>query len=209
MPKSKPQNTPKDPRVAYVPGDPPPSIATIPRPPLGFDPKTLPNLRGVKPRASELNHLPDALEELRAFDDYAQVFGRTAPTYDALLKTLERAEGWSVMRLALAQWDAFCSVQEGLAWRFARRDLARLRPAFELAEESDTMLAQTHPKLAALTSAMKVIIGKAVATKKANKQAVAEGREPLRGKKLKAARRAAEREALVEETKKKAAAKKK
>jgi len=141
-------------------------------------------------------NLGQVVKDLAAFTDYAQVFGSLAPPRDQVITTLDRAQQWSAMRVALARWDRFCAIQEGMSWKSSRLVLKRLRPAFDLAVKADPTLASTQVGLALLLGAMKAIVRKGASTKQANRQAVAEGREPLRGKRLRAARRAAN-EALV------------
>ena len=108
------------------------------------------------------------------------------------------------MRVELARWDEFCAHMVGITWRSSRRELAKLRTAFELANVATPDLLTAHPNLSMLMRAMLTIIRKGAATKKANQQAVREGREPLRGT-LRAARKAAEKAAYAEQQKKEAA----
>jgi hypothetical protein len=206
MPAPK-QSPPSPPSTNAQGGDeaswyPIPPLSSIPKPPPGY-PKNAAKLRGVKPRQLELVNLAQVVAELRAFDGYAEVFGAIAPPRDGLIQSLDAAQKWSAMRVAIADWDDFCATQEGLSWQDVRAHLKQLRPAFDLALVRNANLQLEHVSLAHLLGAMKAIVRKGVATKAANKKAVEEGREPVRGKKLKAARRAEEKAALAAQLKKK------
>ena len=85
------------------------------------------------------------------------------------------------MRTASSAWDVYGQAQEGICWTVMRAAMASLKPAFALAAERDPSLPAKYPGLAALLGVKKAIAHKAVSTKRANKKAVAEGRQPTHG----------------------------
>ena len=160
----------------------PPADAKIPMPPAGFVPTNAGEYRGVTPRKAELAVLPDVLEELNRFTDFAEVFGKTTPPIALVRQLFDAATGWSSMRAKASAWDLYCKTQEGLAWRDARALMDRMRPAFELAVTTDATVATRNPGLARLLSAAKTTAQKGAATRKANKALVQEGKAATHGK---------------------------
>ena len=173
---------------------PPPLDAKIPVPPSGAATPNGGNYRSFVPRATELAALPAAVDDLKRFTSFAQVFGVTGLQYTQVLQAFTVGNQWSTMRKETAAWDAFCATQEGIAWATIRALMDRMRPVFEIAAVGDQALASTFPSFAALFSAKKAIAQKAVATKRLNKAAVARGEAPIHGvvgkRRLKAANRA-------------------
>ncbi len=147
------------------------------------------------PRDAELRALPNALRDLTKFTNYTQVLGDTAPPYAQILQALIAANAWSSMRTASFAWDAFCGAQEGIAWTTLRAQMVRLQPSFELAAGGPANVQTIYAGLAALLGAKKVIARKGASTRKMNKKAEAEGREPTHGKVGKSRKRAAEKAA--------------
>ncbi len=174
----------------------PPADAKIPPVPAGFVGTTA-TLRGVKPRVRELNEMTQALIELRAFAGYDALFGATAPEREQLIANMEAARQWSVMRVRLADWDAVCATYEQLAWVTMRSEMKRLRPAFDLAAANKPSLTRPFSTLASFLHAMSEIGRKAVASRRANKAAAAEGKPPVRGRQAKAMERTRGKEALA------------
>jgi hypothetical protein len=177
----------------------PPPPAPDPRfvPPAGFVPDNTMDFRGVLPRTSELVALPIALGDLSKFADYTEVMGSKAPSIDQVQESFAVTNQWSSARTTADAWDKYARTQEGVAWSLLRAILARMGPAFQLAVESDPSLAATYPGLTTLLGAKKAIAHKGVATKKANKKNVAEGKAPTHGKVGKKATKAAQKAALV------------
>jgi hypothetical protein len=163
----------------------PPPDAKIPAPPQGFVPTHGHDYRGLLPKKTELAVLPDVVVELRASADFNQLFGKTIPPLATVLQTLDAAQQWSSMRAKSSEWDLYCRTQEGLAWKDTRALIASMKPAFDLAVSVDATIAGRYPSLAHLLSAGTAIAKRAVATKKANKKLVAEGKAPTKGVKAK------------------------
>jgi hypothetical protein len=174
----------------------PPAAANIPAVPPAFA-NVVPNLRGVKPRAAEIEAMKGAVEELRALTEYGVLFGRTAPSHDVVVRSFERAASWSTMRIAIEKWDRYCRAREERSWRDARKHMARLRPAYKLLSQQGDETSTALTRTGRLLSAMSEIAQRGVSSRKANQQALAEGKAPVRGKQAKRARRAAERAALA------------
>lgn len=161
--------------------NPPPATANIPAPPPGFVPPKGLGPRSSKPRAAELVVMPAAVVELKNFVDYVGTVGKTAPPQADVVSTFDSASQWAIMRKASALWDKYCAVQEGVAFIAVRGQMATLRPAFDLALKADPTLAVKYPNLATFLGAKAAIAKKAVATKAANKAAVAKGLPPTHG----------------------------
>jgi len=174
----------------------PPEDLHLPPLPPGFVPSTS-TLRGVKPRRTELTVLKQVLRELRRFSNYDQLFGATAPDYASLVTNVDAALQWSSMRVALANWDLVCASYEQMSWVSMRREMKRLRPAFDLAAKNTPELTTRFVGLTHFLRAMSEIGRKGVASRRANKAAEAEGKPPVRGRRAKAAQRKQEKAALA------------
>jgi len=166
--------------MAYL--TPPPKNALIPPVPSNFVPESGADYRGITPKKAELVTLPLAVDDLRKFTNYGLVVGATAPPYDEILSTFAVTNEWSSMRTASSAWDVYGQAQEGICWTVMRAAMASLKPSFALAAQRDPSLPAKYPGLAALLGVKKAIAHKAVSTKRANKKAVAEGKEPTHGK---------------------------
>jgi hypothetical protein len=177
--------------------NPPPAAAEIPVPPDGFTATDGSEYRGVLPKATQLAVLGGAIQELGRFVDYAQIFGRAAPSIGSMVQSFDAANQWSLMRVRTITWEGYCLQQEGLAWIDVRRLMDKLQPLFELAIASDASVGTEFPMLVKLFGAQRAIAQKGAATRKANRKAVAEGKAPVKGKVGKRRQRAAERAALI------------
>jgi len=104
---------------------------------------------------------------------------------------------WSSMRLATSEWDEYCVLQEGYAWRAIRATLLRLEQAFLLAAQANPQLVATYPGLSSLLGAKKVIAQKAASTRRLNKAAKANGQPETHGVVGKQRQRKAEKAALA------------
>jgi hypothetical protein len=177
---------------AYLP--PPPANAVIPVPPSGTSSPNGANYTAFLPRSTEEAALVNAVADLRKCTNFSTLFGATALPYAQVLQAFDVGNQWTTMRNQTAAWDAYCQTQEGMCWQTIRAMMDRLRPAFDLAVTGDATIASTMPGLATLLGARKAIAAKAVATKKANKAAIARGEAPTHGKvgkrRLKAAQKA-------------------
>jgi hypothetical protein len=173
----------------------PPSDVHIPS--FEYAPATPGEFKNVLPRASELTALAQALKDLAAFKGYQQMLGTTAPTYAEVVQALTIGAQWTSTRQVASRWDGYCVVQEGIAWRAIRLIMAELVPLFTLAAKANPKLLTQYPGLASLLGAKKAIAAKAVSTKRANKQAKAEGKPPVHGAVGKRNQRKAEKAALA------------
>jgi hypothetical protein len=181
--------------------DPPPPDATILSVPQGFVPVDITNFRGILPKAQQLAVLAGAVNELKDFPDYADVFGKTAPPYAAVVQAFAIASEWSALRKKIDAYDLYATTEEALAWKEVHDYMARMQPAFELAVKSDASVASLRPSLARLFGAAKEIGKKAAAARKANAQLKAEGKLPTKGKTGKRRRRVAAEALLAAATK--------
>jgi hypothetical protein len=193
-PTVAPPATATAPAASSVFLQPPPADAKIPTPPAGTNAPNGSNYRPFLPRSTEVAALANAVTDLRKCTNFATLFGATALPYAQVLQAFDVGNQWTTMRIETAAWDAFCQTQEGICWQTIRVMMDRLGPAFELAVTGDATVASTMPGLAALLGAKKAIAQKAVATKKANKAAVARGEAPVHGvvgkRRLRAAQKA-------------------
>ncbi len=176
---------------------PPPDKDIIPVPPDGFTATNGAEYRGVLPKTTQLAVLSGVVQELGRFSDYASVLGRTAPPLESILQSFGAANQWSLMRVRTIAWEEYCLQQEGLAWVDIRRLMAKLQPLFELASASDASIGTRFPMMVKLFNAQRVIAKKAVATRKANRKAIAEGKPPVKGKVGARRQRMAQRAALI------------
>jgi hypothetical protein len=189
-----PPPTPDSPILFLAP---PPADANIPSVPDGFEPTTGAAYRGIQPRTSELVALPIAIGDLARFGNYAAVIGATAPPLDEVRQVFEVTNEWSTIRNASTAWDLYSRDQEGIAWRAMRSTMDRLKPAFELAAKTNPSIATTYPGLASLLGAKAVSAQKGAATRKRNRESVAEGKVPTHGIAAKARQKAAAKAALA------------
>jgi hypothetical protein len=136
----------------------------LPPVPSSFDKKLRGTSRGVAPRKLELAEMPDAIDDLRSFADYQEAFGKTVPEHERVLASLQTAFAWTMMRERLKKWDRYAIWAEGFAWRRLRRDMARLRPAFELMARAKNFEA-AHAGLADFLRAMGGVAKKGVVTR--------------------------------------------
>lgn len=189
------------PEVAAAPAtpavsvSPPPAGASIPAPPTTYAPATPGEFKNVVPRQSELAALPQAIKDLGAFSDYAQILGAVAPPQAQVVQSFQIGGQWLTMRQATSNWDGYCVLQEGYAWQTIRAQIALLGPAFALATQADATLVTKYPGLAALLGAKKSIAQKGASTRRLNKEAQAKGELPTHGvvgkKRLRKAQKAA------------------
>ena len=176
----------------------PPADANIPIPPVDFLPGVGGNLRGVKPRVSELATIDTALAELRGFNDWDAVFGKTVISRDILIDIFETASEWSSMRIVLEKWDVYCAFEERNSWQRMRGSMAPLRAVIDLAAATKPKLVERLPYLRMFLGTMSEAGHKAVASRRANQAAEAEGKPPVKGRRAKVAKKAALRQALAE-----------
>ena len=95
----------------------PPPKVKVPAPPAGFIPPSAADYRGFRPKRAELAVVPDAVMELKAFSNYAAVFGMTAPPVDHVASALDGASKWSTLLAASTEWMNFVKAGEGMAWK--------------------------------------------------------------------------------------------
>jgi hypothetical protein len=174
-----PAPAPQPPAPILVPL--PPATANIPDPPPGFVPVKGGFGRGVKPRKAEMAVMPDATSELRAFVDYAGTLGKFVPSQAEAIQTFDASTQWSIMRVRSRAWDKYAGNEEGVAWVATRSAMVRMKPAWDLAAQTDPGLATRYPKLATLFGAKKTIAQKGVVSRTANKKAVAAGQPATHG----------------------------
>jgi hypothetical protein len=178
-PTAPPSPAPAGLPLVFLP--PPPADAKIPVAPSGAVAPGGAAYRNLPPKSTELAALAGAVDDLKRFTTFAQVFGVTGLPYTQVVQAFDVGNQWSSMRKQTAAWDGFCETQEGISWGTIRAMMDRLRPLFEIAAAADPSLAVTFPSLAALFSAKSVIAHKAVATKRLNKAAIARGEQPNHG----------------------------
>jgi hypothetical protein len=189
------ETTPVEKTVLWV--NPPPKGALIPLVPQGAQTVNPGDYRAQMPRNLELAAMPDVVEELGRFTEYATVFGKTAPPLTYVQQTFDAATQWSAMRVSVATWDEYCRSQEGAAWSAVRDIISSLAPAFQLASRTDNTLGRQFPALVRLFDARKVIAARGAATRKANKKAAAEGKLQSHGTVGKRATKKAAKAALA------------
>jgi hypothetical protein len=159
----------------------PPSDANIPTVPSGFVPTPGNDFRGVTPKTAHKAALPDVIEELARFDDFAEVFGKTTPPHALTQEVVQAAYAWTEQRARMRAWDLYCRTQEGLAWRELRAVMRRLAAAYDLAATTDSTIASRYPGFARLLRASREISKKSVETRKANARLLLEGLPAYRG----------------------------
>jgi hypothetical protein len=166
--------------VAFVVQAPPPTV--IPAVPADFSPVDIAYYVGVLPKASQRTAMTGAVQELKDFTDYGLIFGKTAPPLASVLQAFDIANQWSSLRAKMDTFDVFCQSQEALSWNEVHDYMATMQGAFALAVKSDPQIGKEHPSLVGLFTAQKQIAQKAVSTRKANKELVAQGKLPIKGK---------------------------
>jgi hypothetical protein len=191
MKTTNPESTMTDQEQSSIPL--PPPDANIPAVPSGFVPALGDEFRGVPPKTAHMAALPDVLEELDRFDDFAAVFGKTTPPHALTLQVVQAAFAWSGQRARMRAWDAYCRTQEGLAWRDLRAIMNRLGSAYDLAVRTDSTIASRYPGFARLLGASRDISRRGVETRRANAKLLLEGRDPFKGSVGKLRRKARER----------------
>jgi hypothetical protein len=167
----------------------PPPLTSIPSTPDGNTNTNGQDYAASLPKNLELAAMPDVIEELARFANYAQVFGLTAPPLTYVTQTATAAAAWSAMRAKSAAWDKYARSQEGVAWNDFRGIMESMRPALALAVTTDATIARQYPAMVRLFGAKSVIAQRSAATRAANKAAEAKGEPPKRGKLAKKARR--------------------
>ena len=177
--------------------DPPPANANIPATPSGFTPATPGEFRGVVPRQAELAAMPQALTDMSKFSNFDPLFSGVGLTQTGVSQCLLMGSLWSTMRIATTEWDQYCVLQEGYAWRAIRATLLRLEQAFMLAAQANPQLVALYPGLSSLLGAKKVAAQKGASTRRLNKTAVANGEPANHGAVGKQRRRKAEKAALA------------
>ena len=79
---------------------------------------------------------------------------------------LTNGDGWRQLRNQSIAWTDYVRFTDAQAWATVRKELERVRQAFNAAAAVDTTLAARYPKLAALFQAMSAPGLKAGATRK-------------------------------------------
>lgn len=153
--------------------DPATKVAT---PPPDFIPMDLRTFRGPKPLKTEQAALLDCLVELARFEDFDQVFGRTAPPAADVAQVFGAASAWTRQRQASDIWARYLATQEGVAWRAARRVLRNIKDSFRLAVEREPGLQLRFPAIAALVDAKAAVARRASATRKRKGGALTENK---------------------------------
>jgi hypothetical protein len=176
---------------------PPPSLSALTTPPDDYVAPTPGEFRTVAPRKSELAALPQAVIDAKNFTEYSQMIGGNGPSLDAIVQTYDLARQWSTMRQASAKWDAYCALQEGLAWQALRGVNVHLGPAYSLALVLNPNLSSRLPGLTSLLQAKQAISKKGASTRKLNAADVANGLLPSHGEVGKRNQRRAAKAALA------------
>jgi hypothetical protein len=175
----------------------PPAGVTIPTPPANYTPATPGEFRGIVPRKGELTALPQALIDLSSFIGFDQTMGAVAPTQAEVEQALTTGAEWTAMCQATTTWLGYAFLMQGLAWRLIRTQMDSLRPAYTLAVKRNPKLAEQYGGLAKLLTVLSTSAQAGAAARKANKQAVAEGKAPIHGKVGKQRQRKAEKAAFA------------
>jgi hypothetical protein len=175
----------------------PPAGVTIPTPPSNYTPATPGEFRGIVPRKAELTALPQALIDLSSFIGFDQTMGAIAPTQAEVQQALTAGAEWAAMCQATITWLGYATLMQGLAWRLIRTQMDSLRPAYSLAVKRNPKLAEQYGGLAKLLTVLSTSAQSGAAARKANKQAVAEGKAPIHGKVGKQRQRKAEKAAFA------------
>jgi hypothetical protein len=149
----------------------PPPLSVIPEPPAGYKPGRLGRYRGYRPSSMELLAAKGAVVDLKAFKDYAAVFGSAAPEGPLVAQALALALEWRHARKPSENWEAYVREQDAIAWYSALKLLEELKHFFVPALAKNAALGLAYPALTAFLGASKET-GKLVsATKKKRKKA--------------------------------------
>jgi hypothetical protein len=148
--------------------------AHSPRPPSDFTPFSRVGFRGITPFLSELAVIQGAVGEIQRFDDYAAVFGRTAPHAPVVAQAFDAASRWSSERRAAQAWLDYAATQEAICWKATRRLLDDLKAAFSLATSQDANLEAANPHLTRFFAVRHEMAMRSAATRARNKKAKAE-----------------------------------
>jgi hypothetical protein len=159
-----------------------PPPLTLPTIPASFTPLDLRYYSGILPKASQLAVVEGAAQEVRDFADYLAVFGRTAPPQADVAQAFDVAGQWSAGLAKIERLRTYFACGEAQSWQQAHGYMARLQPAFDLAVKAEPTIGAQRPSLSSLFGAQKQIAKKALATKKANQEAIARGEQPTKGK---------------------------
>jgi hypothetical protein len=163
-------------------------IDSIPNPPADVVSR---NNSGAYPRGYHRAALPDVVDELARFDDFAEVFGKTVPSLVHVRQRFEEAHRWSSRRTKAALWERYCLCWEGIVWEDLRALMARMKPAFDLAVAQDESIAHRFPALVRLFAGASALAKRSAAVRKANDALEAAGELPAKGEVGKRRRRAA------------------
>ncbi len=164
--------------LPYIKAPPPITLPAVPAGVVSVPPATL---RGQLPRKEELALMPEVVSEMARFDDYPDVFGKTAPSKDATEQTLNSAYQWSYLRIQLMAWAAYAQSQETMAWVNARGVIERLSPAFTLAVKTDSTVGVNYPSLGSLFGVRTSIAKRGATSRAANVLEEKAGRAPYKG----------------------------
>jgi hypothetical protein len=151
--------------------------ADAPSPPATFDPAAKGSLgRGLNPRYAQVEIAPNVASELlKNSSQYTQQFGDAVPAPGDIADALTLAHGWSAKVRNAEQWQVYARYQEQLAWRHAFSLTDQLEPAYSARRASTPALANQYPSLSQFFDYPKQSAAKAVATRKANRDAKAKG----------------------------------
>jgi hypothetical protein len=177
---------------------PPPAHLSIPDTPPGFMPVKGGLAKGARPKKAELVAAPDAVDEVRAFVDWAATFGMAAPPQTQMAASLDSACQWSIAFAKAKAFQKLASNEEGIAWTTVRAQMTIMKPLYLAAIAADPSLGVRCPKLTALFCAKSVISKKGISTRRANDKAEANGEPPYHGEIGKKRRRKAEKAAAAE-----------
>ena len=125
--------------------------------------------------------MPEVENELARFADFAEVFGKTAPSQAATEQTLSVAYQWSTLRIALTAWMKYAIAQEVAAWVNARSISNRLSPAFALAVKTDSEIGVSYPSLGLLFGVRALSAKRGAAAREANRKQNAAGLPEYKG----------------------------
>jgi hypothetical protein len=176
---------------------PPPADANIPKVPAGATSLGASAYRGVMPKALELAALQGAVEDLKRFTNFEQVFALTGLKYAQVLQAFEVGAEWSSMRAQSDAWDRFSLTQQGISWTTIRAMINRIQAVLEPVTTADPSLVTTFPSFATLLGAKKVIAKKGAAVRRLNNAAIARGEAPVHGVVGKKRQRAAQKAAAA------------
>jgi hypothetical protein len=155
----------------------PAPAASVPSPHPGFVMPDSRTYRGYQPTTHELLAMQEAITNLEAFHDFAEVLGKAAPPATELINALTWAMQWSALRQPAADWDAYVRAQTGMAWKQAVVLLGELKPLFENAIAHDRALAVKYHGLTELFEAPKAVARQSLATRRKNAKAKAAAAE--------------------------------